>query len=54
MTADAQGNDLTAVKYVTSSKIIIAPYDPTAKLTASMIAKTVADPITTLLSLIHI
>gem|GEM_PF-4427482 len=48
MTADAQGNDLTAVKYVTSSKIIIAPYDPTAKLTASMIAKTVADPITTL------
>ena len=48
MTADAQGNDLTSVKYVVNSKIIVAPYDPAVKLTASMIAKTVADPITTL------
>lgn len=48
MTADNQGNDLNAVKYVTTSKIIIAPYDATANLTAAMIATDVADPITTI------
>lgn len=44
MTADAQGNDLTAVKNVVTSKIIIGTYDATKKLTAALIATTVADP----------
>jgi hypothetical protein len=44
MTADAQGNDLTAVKNVVTSKIIIGTYDATKKLTAALIAPTAADP----------
>lgn len=48
MTADAQGNDLTAVKNVVTSKIIIAPYAAGKMLTASQIAPTVADPATEL------
>ena len=44
MTADTQGNDLTAVKNVVTSKIIIGTYDATKKLTAALIAPTVADP----------
>lgn len=50
MTADAQGNDLTAVKNVDTSKIIIAPYAAGKQLTASQIAPTVADPETSLKS----
>lgn len=50
MTADAQGNDLTAVKNVVTSKIIIAPYAAGKQLTASQIAPTVADPETSLKS----
>ena len=50
MTADAQGNDLTAVKNVVTSKIIIAPYAAGKQLTASQIASTVADPETSLKS----
>lgn len=48
MTADAQGNDLTAVKNVVTSKIIIAPYAAGKQLTASQIAPTVTDPETSL------
>lgn len=48
MTADAQGNDLEKVKYVVTSKIKLAPYDPTKALVAAMIAAGVKDPITTL------
>lgn len=50
MTADAQGNDLTAVKNVVTSKIIIAPYAAGKQLTASQIAPTVTDPETSLKS----
>lgn len=48
MAADSQGNDLKAVKSVATSKIIIAPYNPAYELGGAMIAKTVADPVTTL------
>lgn len=50
MTADAQGNDLTAVKNVVTSKIIIAPYAEGKQLTASQIAPTITDPATSLKS----
>ena len=46
MTADAAGNDITQVRVVTTSKIRLAPYDSTQKLTAALIAPTVADPAT--------
>jgi len=46
MTADAAGNDITQVRVVTTSKIRLAPYDATKKLTAALIAPTVADPAT--------
>lgn len=48
MTADSQGNDLQSVKYVVTSKIKLAPYDPAKRLVAAMIASGVQDPITTL------
>lgn len=48
MSADAQGNDLKSVKNVVTSKIKLAPYDATKKLTASQIAKTVKDPLSEL------
>ena len=48
MTADAQGNDLQSVKYVVTSKIKLAPYDPSKALVAAMIAAGVKDPFTTL------
>lgn len=48
MTADAAGNDLDATKVVVTSKIRIAPYDATQKLTADLIAPSVADPATKL------
>lgn len=48
MTADSQGNDLQSVKYVVTSMIKLAPYDPTKRLVAAMIASGVKDPITTL------
>ncbi|MBW3090435.1 Ig-like domain-containing protein [Bifidobacterium miconisargentati] len=48
MTADAQGNDLEKVKYVVTSKIKLAPYDPSKALVAAMIAAGVKDPFTTL------
>lgn len=44
MTADAEGNDTSKVKYVTLSKIIVAPYDASKSLTADLIAPTIADP----------
>lgn len=46
MTADAAGNDITQVRVVTTSKIRLAPYNSTQKLTAALIASTVADPAT--------
>ena len=46
MTADAAGNDITQVRVVTTSKIRLAPYDSTKKLTAALIAPTVTDPAT--------
>lgn len=48
MARDASGNNLDDVKYVKNSKILLAPYDATKKLTADMIASSVADPITEL------
>lgn len=48
MTADNQGNDLDSVKNVLTSKIIVAPYVAGKALTASQIARSVADPITEL------
>ena len=48
MTADAQGNDLERVKYVVTSKIKLAPYDPSKALVAAMIAAGVKDPFTML------
>ncbi|NEG56132.1 hypothetical protein [Bifidobacterium platyrrhinorum] len=48
MARDADGNNLEDVKYVKTSKILLAPYDATKKLTADMIAPSVADPITEL------
>lgn len=48
MAADAQGNDLKSVKYVTNSLIKLAPYDSAKALTATQIAPTVKDPLTTL------
>ncbi len=43
MTADAAGNDLSAAKVVVTSSLRFAPYDASQKLTAAMIAPTVAD-----------
>ena len=43
MTADAAGNNIMQVRVVTTSKIRLAPYDSTQKLTAALIASTVAD-----------
>lgn len=48
MAADKDGNDLGAVKVVLSSRILLARYDSSKSLTAMMIAKTVADPMTKL------
>ena len=48
MAADKDGNNLGAVKVVLSSKILLAHYDASKSLTAAMIAKTVADPMTKL------
>lgn len=48
MTADTQGNDLSAVKNVVTSKIIISKYVAGKTLTAALIAPTVADPATNL------
>ena len=47
MARDAQGNDPQAARVVTTSKILIAPYKSGTELTATMIAPTVTDPITT-------
>lgn len=43
MAADAAGNDLSAAKIVVTSAFRFAPYDATQKLTADLIAPTVAD-----------
>ena len=48
MAADKDGNNLGAVKVVLSSRILLAHYDSSKSLTAAMIAKTVADPMTKL------
>lgn len=48
MAKDTLGNDLNAVKYVVTSKILLAPYDDSIRLTAEMIKSSVADPATTL------
>ena len=53
MTADAQGNDLNAAKIVVTTSFRFAPYDASKKLTADMIAPTVADPATKLDSIFH-
>lgn len=53
MTRDAQGNDLNAVKYVVSTKILLAPYDETVQLTAAMIKNSVADVASTLSGVFH-
>lgn len=45
MVRDTQGNNLEDVKQVVTSKIKLAPYDPSKRLVASMIAKNVADPL---------
>lgn len=51
MARDAQGNDLEAVKYVVTSKILVAPYDNSVQLTAAMIKASVADVASTLPSI---
>lgn len=43
MAADSAGNDLSAAKIVVTSAYRFAPYDATQKLTADLIAPTVAD-----------
>ena len=43
MAADAAGNDLSAAKIVVTSAFCVAPYDATQKLTANLIAPTVAE-----------
>lgn len=43
MAADSAGNDLSAAKIVVTSAFRFAPYDATQKLTADLIAPTVAD-----------
>lgn len=48
MAKDTLGNDLNSVKYVVTSKILLAPYDDSIRLTAEMIKNTVADPASTL------
>lgn len=48
MAKDTLGNDLNAVKYVVTSKILLAPYDDSIRLTAEMIKSSVADPASTL------
>lgn len=51
MTRDTLGNDLNAVKYVITSKILLAPYDSSVKILADMIASSVVDPAVTLATL---
>ncbi len=48
MAADSAGNDLSAAKIVVTSAYRFAPYDATKKLTANLIAPTVADVKTSL------
>jgi len=43
MAADSAGNDLSSAKIVVTSAYRFAPYDATKKLTADLIAPTVAD-----------
>ena len=43
MAADSAGNDLSSAKIVVTSAFRFAPYDATQKLTADLIAPTVAD-----------
>ena len=45
MAADSAGNDLSAAKIVVTSAYRFAPYDATQKLTADLIAPTVADEV---------
>lgn len=51
MAADSAGNDLSAAKIVVTTSFRFAPYDASKKLTADMIAPTVADPATKLASI---